>query len=109
MEESAMACEVLWNDWQLADLSRMDISYQVAAAEPWGWSPGDLLWHDMLPLRHPIPQRQASADSRMGDGYRELIARAKADIVAIDAEWNVKRLAAACTPADVCEFLEALR
>ena len=103
-----MCSDALWNDWQLADLSRMDISYPQAAAEPGGWAAADLLWNDMLPHRHPMPQRQAAAGSRMDDGYRELIARARRDLVAIQGEWNVKRLAAACTPADVKAFVEAM-
>ena len=41
--------------------------------------------------------------------WRRMIERAKADIDAIDGEWRVRRLAAACTPADVEAFLEALR
>lgn len=104
-----MTSDALWNDWQAADLQRLDISYPEAAAEPWGWSPVDLLWSDMLPQRHSPPQRQASADSRMSDGYRNLIERARRDIVVIDEDWQVKRLAAACTPADVMTFLEALQ
>ena len=98
----------LWWDWQNADLSRIDISYQAAAEEPWGWSAGDLFWRDMMPHRHSPPQRIAGPDSRMADGYRDLIERAKRDIDAIDGDWYVRRLAASCTPADVEAFLEAM-
>lgn len=103
-----MACDTLWNEWQQADLGRIDISYQAAAAEPWGWSPGDLMWNDMLPHRHSPPQRKVSDDSRMADGYRDLIEKARRDIAVIDDDWQVRRLAASCTPADVEAFLEAL-
>lgn len=99
---------VIWNEWQQADLSLIDISYQVAAEDPWGWSAGDLMWSDMLPQRSSPPQRQAGPDSRMADGYRDLIDRARRDIAVFDEEWQLRRLAAACTPADVMAFLEAL-
>ncbi len=99
---------VIWNEWQQADLSLIDISYQVAAEDPWGWSAGDLMWSDMLPQRSSPPQRQVGPDSRMADGYRDLIERARRDIAVIDEDWQLRRLAASCTPAEVMAFLEAL-
>lgn len=62
-------------------------------------------WPMLLPQWLRGPRRDTAKDN---PGWQRMIERAKADIDAIDCEWRVKRLAAACTPADVEAFLEAL-
>ena len=72
-------------------------------------TPSDLQWCGIVdePLAQWLrgPRRDTAKDN---PGWQRMIERAKADIDAIDGEWRVKRLAAACTPADVEAFLEAL-
>lgn len=72
-------------------------------------TPSDLMWcgivDEPLPYWLRGPRQDRAQDSPT---WRRMIERAKADIDAIDREWRVRRLAAACTPADIEAFLEAL-
>lgn len=72
-------------------------------------TPSDLQWCGIVD--EPLPQwlRGERRDlAKNNPGWQRMIARAKADIDAIDGEWRVKRLAAACSAEDVRTFLEVL-
>ncbi len=72
-------------------------------------TPLDLQWcgivDEPLPDWLRGPRRDRAKDN---PAWRRMIARAKADLQAVEREWRVRRLAAACTPADVRVFLEAM-
>ena len=71
-------------------------------------TPSDLQWCGIVSERLPDWLRGPREDRAQDNpAWQRMIMRAQADIAAIDCEWRVKRLAEACTPADVRVFLEA--
>lgn len=72
-------------------------------------TPSDLQWCGIVDEPLPYWLRGPRRDlAKHNNAWRQMIARAKSDIDTIDAEWRVKRLAAACTPADVEVFLKGI-
>ena len=92
------------------EIDRCLPTYAMLAAGGGGeHTPSDLMW---LGIVEPLPYwlRGLPLDRPKDEpAWRRRIDKAKADIAAIDSEWRAKRLAAACTPADVRVFLEAMR
>lgn len=90
-----------------SDIERREPSWQSQCIDG-EHTPSDLLWCGVVMERHSGPSGPAAYGMR-SVGWESIVGKARRDLERITASWRVIRLAAACTPADVRAFLEAMR